>query len=133
MKDSITLMIDGIVNFLLGSFLLFFPRQLVQALGLPSAVISFYPSILGAVLVGIAIALLIENFGKQKSVTGLGLGGAIAINLCGGAVLALWLIFGRIDIPTRGYILLWSLVFILFVLSSVELGLSFSRSRQEKN
>jgi len=83
--------------------------------------------------VGIAIALLIENFSKQESRAGLGLAGAIAINLCGGVVLALWLMFGNIEIPLRGYIIMWSLAIILFVLSGIELGLGFSKSRQEEN
>lgn len=57
-----------------------------------------YPSILGAVLVGIGVALLIQN----KSESGLSLAGAVAINLCGGIVLAFWLSFGFLALPTRG-------------------------------
>ncbi|MEJ2568031.1 MAG: hypothetical protein P8Z50_04050, partial [candidate division WOR-3 bacterium] len=79
-------------------------------------------NILGAALIGIAIALLIEAFKKEKSIyTGLGLTGAISINLCGGVVLTLWLIFGGLKIPLRGQIFLWTLAFILVIISSVEL------------
>jgi len=52
---------------------------------------------------------------------GLGLGGAIAINLSGGLVLILWLIFGDLNIPFRGHFFLWSLAIILVVISSIEL------------
>jgi hypothetical protein len=38
---------------------------------------------------------------------GLGLGGAIAINLCGGLVLFGWLVFGDLSLPLRGLIFLW--------------------------
>jgi hypothetical protein len=52
---------------------------------------------------------------------GLGLGGAIAINLCGGGALASWLIFGNLTIPIKGRIFLWILVFLLVGISSIEL------------
>jgi uncharacterized membrane protein len=124
MKRRYILLIDAIVNFILGIFLLLFPHKLVQFLGLPLVDISFYPSILGAILFGIAIALLIENYKKQQSIIGLGLVGAIVINICGGIVLAFWLLFGNLDIPLRGYIILWGLVAILVFLSSVEFGMN---------
>ena len=51
---------------------------------------------------------------------GLGLGGAICINLCGGIVLALWLIAGDLSLPLRGLVLLWGLVVILVGISIFE-------------
>jgi hypothetical protein len=48
----------------------------------------FYPNALGGVLSGIGIALLIEAFREPNGLVGLGLGGAIAINLCDGFTLA---------------------------------------------
>jgi hypothetical protein len=51
---------------------------------------------------------------------GLGLGGAVAINLSGGVVLILWLIFGDLNIPLRGYFFLWSLAIVLVGISSIE-------------
>ena len=51
---------------------------------------------------------------------GLGLGGAVAINLSGGVVLILWMIFGDLNIPLRGRFFLWSLAIILVVISSIE-------------
>jgi hypothetical protein len=47
--------------------------------------------------------------------------GAVAINLCGGAVLAGWLVFGELRIPSRGALVLWLLVAVLVGLSVVEL------------
>ena len=52
---------------------------------------------------------------------GLGLGGAFAINLCGGLVLTAWLIFGQLDIPTGGRIFMWILAATLVVVSTIEL------------
>ena len=74
-----------------------------------------------AIFLGIGIAMLIELFKPFEGIGGLGLGGAISINLCGAAVLAVWLLGGGLDIPTRGYIGLWGLVGILVSLSIVEL------------
>lgn len=78
-------------------------------------------SIFGGVLVGIGIALLIEDLRKPDGMVGLGLGGAIAINLCGCVVLAVWLASGKLAIPVRGQVVLWALVVILLVLSGIEL------------
>lgn len=130
MKRSIILLVDAVINFTLGVFLLFFPKNFIEVLGLPKTDMSFYPNILGAVLLGISIALLIENYKKQKTITGLGFVGAVVINMCGGIVLAFWLIFGSLDIPLRGYIILWSLVIILVILSSVEFGISIKKKRK---
>jgi hypothetical protein len=41
----------------------------------------------------------IERYGASKNIRGLGLGGAIAINLCGAGVLLLWLLIVPFDIP----------------------------------
>lgn len=125
MNSSKVLIIDAVVNFILGILLLLlipFPEQVIQFLGVPKVQQVFYPSIMGAVFIGIGIALLIESFReKTQQLVGLGLGGAIAINLCGGAVLMGWLIFGGLDLPMRGLIFLWGFAFILVVISSIEL------------
>jgi len=51
----------------------------------------------------------------------LGLGGAVAINLSGGFVLIMWLIFGDLNIAFKGQFFLWSLAIILVVISSIEI------------
>jgi hypothetical protein len=120
MRHTTLLKIDAAINLILGILLLAFPLELVQALGLPMADPSFYPSILGGVLFGIGLALLIECYRQSNGFIGLGLGGAIAINLCGGFVLAIWLLSGSLNLPLRGQIFLWFLVLLLVGISLIE-------------
>lgn len=118
----IILLVDFIVNLILGILLLAYSTKLAYFLGVPLVETSFYPNILGGVFIGIALALLIEIIGKpNRNTTGLGLLGAIAINLCGGIVLMIWLLFGQLNLPMHGSIFLWLVVFILVILSSYEL------------
>ena len=119
-KRSI-LLVDAVINFVLAFLLGIFPKDVISLLGLPVVSNPFYASILGGVFFGIGIALLLNRSAKYRSSDGLGLRGAIAINLSGGAVLALWLMFGSLDVPTHGKVIMWVLVVILFVLSTVEL------------
>jgi hypothetical protein len=114
-------LIDAIINFVLAFLLGIYPKDVIGFLGLPVVSNPFYASILGGVFFGIGIALLISRSEKNKSADGLGLRGAMVINLSGGFVLALWLMFGSLDVPIHGKIVMWSLVGILFVLSAVEL------------
>ena len=71
--------------------------------------------------VGIGIALLLERRAQDGSTRGLGLTGALVINLCFGLVLAAWLLFGPLELLPRGSIVLWGLVAILVGLSGIEL------------
>ena len=114
---KLLLLIDAIINLGLGALLVLFPEGVVLALGVPSAESAFYPSILGSVLFGVGLALLLE----RNSGTGLGLHGAVAINLSGGLVLGLWLIFGGLQLPLRGEIFLWGLAIVLVGISVVEI------------
>ena len=114
--ERFLLLTDAIINLALGVLLLFFPSYLVPAMGIPTEQPAFYPSILGAVLVGISLALLIERSGG-----GLGLRGAVSINFCGGIVLGLWLLLGDLQLPFRGFALLWGLVVILVGISTFEI------------
>lgn len=100
MKKRQILLIDAIINFILALLLGIFPKEVISFLGLPVVPNPFYASILGGVFLGIGIALLIGRSAKNNS-DGLGLRGAIAINLSGGSVLALWLLFGSINVPTH--------------------------------
>ncbi len=115
------LAIDGVVNLLLGALLMWYPASLAEALGLSANGRQFFASILGGVLVGVGVALLIERYRPPLRVVGLGLGGAIAINLCGGGVLALWLLVGSLTLTALGQLALWALVALLIGLSSFEL------------
>ncbi len=101
MSRSTLLTLDAVINLTLGALLVVFPDPVVSALGIPGTDVTFYPSILGAVLVGIGIALVVE---RVRGATGLGLVGAVSINLTAGLVLAAWLAFGSLALPVgAGY------------------------------
>jgi hypothetical protein len=129
MNRSTLLKTDAAINLILGILLMAFPAGLVKALGIPLADPCFYPTILGGVLLGIGLALLVECYRKSSRFVGLGLGGAIAINLCGGFVLAAWLLSNKLTLPLRGQIFLWSLVVLLVGISLLE-GLTHLSKRK---
>ena len=87
------LLVDGMANLLFGVALLAFPRSFFEALGLPWTGRGLYATILGGVLIGIGIALLQESRARPQARVGLGLGGAIAINLVAGLAITAWLLF----------------------------------------
>jgi hypothetical protein len=126
MKESTLLEIDGIGNVLLGLPLIVYPTGVAHLLGIPFADQGFYPVILGALLLGIGIALLVERFSTR--IRGLGLGGAMSINLTFGVVLAVWLIGSPAVLPVRGTVLLWVLVLVLVGISGFEV-FSIARSK----
>jgi hypothetical protein len=128
MEKRIALIIDAAINAILGVLLLLFPL-IADFLGVPPSDTLFYPHILGAAFIGITFALLIEAFRKEGGKhVGLGLIGAICINMCGGIVLTLWLIFGGLTLPLRGQIFLWVLAIILLVISSAELVFNIKKT-----
>ena len=122
------LTIDGVANLLFGILLLWYPASIVRALGLSVDGKPFFANILGGVLFGVGVALFIERHRSPLRIVGLGLGGAIAINLCGGVVLALWLAVGRLDLTPLGRVSLWTLVLFLVGLSSFELYIHLRRA-----
>lgn len=113
------LLIDAVINLALGTLLLFYPDRLVEGLGLPRVASSFWPSILGGVLIGIGVALLVERTGRRSR--GLGIEGAIAINLCGAGVLVGWLLVAPQAIPVRGRYTLWTVAILVIGIGLVEL------------
>jgi hypothetical protein len=115
------LLVDALINYLLGLLLLIFPTNVVRFLDIPLTENKFYPSVFGAVIIGVAIALTLEHYRKPAGIVGLGLGGAISINMCGGIAVAFWLLFGDLDISLRGSIILWLLVVVLLTISTIEL------------
>ncbi len=115
------LLLDGVGNVLLGLLLLTAPLRVTAWLGLSARGSAFYASLFGAVLVGIGIALLLERRAEGGVTRGLGLTGALVINLCFGLALAGWLVFGTLDLLLRGSVVLWSLAAILVGLSGIEL------------
>jgi hypothetical protein len=111
------LLADAIINLVLGVLLLLYPQRLAEALGMPPVATNFFPNVLGGVLFGIGLALLIAYRGGAQ---GLGLDGAIAINLCGAGVVAGWLIVAPQAIPPRGRITLWIIALLVIGIGLVE-------------
>jgi hypothetical protein len=123
--DRGLLLVDAAANLLLGLILLAFPLGTGSLLGLPGADGAFYPSLLGAVLTGIGIALLQARAGRP----GLGLEGAVAINLTGAGVLAVWLLLAPPEVPTRGLVTLWAVAAIVLAIGVVEIYHRHGRAR----
>ena len=122
MPRSTLLALDGIGNLVLGVILLAVPVRLATWLGIPNVTSGLYPSLFGAVLFGIGLALLLELYRPSSTARGLGLSGALIINFCFGLVLAGWLVFGALGLPLYGAATLWALVIILVGLSGMELA-----------
>jgi hypothetical protein len=106
------LWLELIVKAVTGGLLVLFPRTLARILGLPAAVETFWPRLLGATFVE----------GQLTAGKGLGLAGHVAINLA--AVLAILglLIMGRAGSTRRGRIILTLAAAALTVLALVELA-----------
>ena len=120
-KQKTLLIVDAYVNLILGVLLLLFPLGVMNWLGLPEVSHHFYTSIMGGVIFGIGLALLIEVYGSHHGISGIGIGGAIAINICGGGILLGWLILSSVDIPARGSIILWIVCLIVLGIGVTEL------------
>lgn len=129
---TILLTVDAVIDLALGTLLLVFPSSVVNFLGLPSTPVAFYPSILGAVLFGIGIALIVERNNEGRTGMGLGLIGAVVISLCGGIALVGWLLFGGLGLPVRGAALLWVLAVLLVGLSCIELAGELRERRRDR-
>jgi hypothetical protein len=112
--------IDSAINLLLGVALLGMPQATIAFLGLPAADEIFYVSILGAVLIGIGIALWVERKNDERW-RGLGLFGALVINLVAGGVVCVWLVIDPFAIPTRGYVVLWTVAIVVVGTGAAEL------------
>jgi hypothetical protein len=123
------ILVDSIINLFLGVVLLAYSKPVIDLFGLPKSELNFYPNILGAILSGIGIALLIE-YKRKGAFIGLGLGGAISINMMGGIVLFIWLVFGSLIIPIKGKIILWILDILLIGISSLELFAYLRKKRR---
>jgi hypothetical protein len=121
------LRVDGVINLVLGLLLMAFPSSLVEGLGVPPTEDRFYPTVLGAVLFGVGVALLLEAGRLPGGIIGLGLGGAVAINLMAAGALLVWLIGGDLEIPVRGRVLLGILSAALVAISTFELWVRWNR------
>lgn len=120
--SKILLPVDCIVNLLLGVLLLLFPTGILDFLGLPETNTNFYPTLLGAVILGIGLALFSELAGYARRFRGVGRGGAISITLVGSMVCISWLLFGSLSIPLKGQIVLWAVGLTVFSIGIVEIA-----------
>lgn len=103
-----------------GVLLLLAPLTTIRALGLPASATGFWPRVVGALLVGMAVATYIE--GAWTGSRGLGLAGLVVINLTGAAVIALAALLGHAAPTRRGAFALWVLVALLVSLSLLEIA-----------
>jgi len=121
MGKKTLLVADCLINLLLGALLLLSPVGTLELLGMPPASNHFYTTILGGVIFGIGLALFVELHWGNSIVRGLGLAGAIAINLCGGGILLVWLALDPFQLPVRGTIILWLVALLVVGIGIVEL------------
>ena len=112
------LLADALINLVLGGLLVVYPQRLVRLLGLPEVRSTFYPAVLGGVLIGIGIALFIAYRGGGH---GLGLDGAIAINLCGAGIVVIRLLAAPRDFSATGRITLWTVAVLVLGIGLIEL------------
>ena len=119
-KDKILLLIDSIVNIIIGLLLLCYPLGIGKVLGLPDPGNNFYALILGAVLLGIGIALFIELKFHERNIHGLGLEGAIIINILASIVLIIILITSKLNISSTALIILWFIGILVFFIGVAE-------------
>ena len=122
-KQKLLLTIDGWVNVILGILLLLIPLGMAEVLGVPRSNLDFYPTILGSVILGIGVALLIERYGKNRNICGLGLEGAIVINFCAATTLLIWLVAKPFNLPLRGTIFLWGIVVLVYGIGTAEIAI----------
>ena len=120
-QHKLLLTMDGIINLALGILLLLMPLGTAELLGVPRTNLDFYPTILGGVIFGIGLALLIERYGYSKNIRGLGLGGAITINVCGATTLLVWLVPHSLEISTKGTIFLWLIIILVYGVGTAEI------------
>ena len=114
------LLIEAIVKATGGLFLVLVPGLTIRFLGLPRSGTNFWPRLLGAVLLGLAMAAVLE--GTLRAQGGLGLAGSIAINLCVAIILGSSLILGKTAPTRRGRLILWLLLILLTLSSLAELA-----------
>jgi len=114
------LWIEFVVKLASGALLVLAPRMLARIAGLPPAEQPFWPRLLGGVLIGIAVAALVEV--RFKSSIGLGLAGAVSVNVATAATLGSMLILGQGGPSRRGRFALWLASAGLVILALVEIA-----------
>jgi hypothetical protein len=119
-EDKILLLIDSIVNIAIGIILLCYPLGTGDYLDLPKSDNNFYPVILGAVIFSIGIALFIERKYYERGIRGLGIEGAITINIIASSALIIFLVFSNLNVSIIGLIILWFIGILVFIIGVAE-------------
>ena len=113
------LWLETLLKLVPGVLLALAPLTTLRIIGLPRPDTGFWPRLCGALLVGMAGALFLEGTSRGH---GLGLAGAIVINLCGASVLAALLVLDAGPPSRRGRIVVWLIVCLLVTLSVFEIA-----------
>jgi ABC-type uncharacterized transport system permease subunit len=114
------LWLELVLKGVMGCVLLVFPRTFARILGLPPVGETFWPRLLGAMLIGLALATLFE--GQLAAKNGLGLAGHVAVNLVMALALIAFIILGRAGPSWRGRVAVGLAAAALSVLALVELA-----------
>lgn len=130
---KIVLLIDAVINLFLGVFLIAYPPALVARWGLPKVNETFFPNVLGAVLIGVAVALIYEAIRNRDDEPGLGITGAVFINFCGAVILMCWLFSGKLTLPIHGYLLIWFLAFGLVLITGIEAIIFSGKNKKDED
>lgn len=102
-----------------GLVLLSFPLTAIKVLGLPKSESACWPRLLGAVLIGLAIATYMDASARLGH--GLGLAGSMVINFSASFALICLLVLGE-GASWRGRVLLWGVAAGLLILALVEIA-----------
>jgi hypothetical protein len=119
MKD-LTLWSDAGLRLTLGALLVLAPRMTLSALGLPKAAETFWPRLLGTMLLALAAGAVVDVRWPGKG--GPSLGGLVAINVATSFALATGLVVGQLEIPKRGRLLMWLAVILSALLALTQLS-----------
>jgi len=114
------LWIETLLKLMSGLVLAIAPMSAIKLFGLPRTGTGFWPRLLGAVLIGLAVAMFLEA--RVGGSHGLGLAGCAVVNLAGAAMMATLLVMDAGPPSVRGRGLLWLLVIVLLVLSIIEIA-----------
>jgi len=121
MADQL-LWLETLLRFSAGVVLLIVPLTAARVLGLPLPQALLWPRLLGALLVGMAAAIVLE--GSVSGSRGLGLGGLVPINLISAAVIITLLVLQRGSQTRRGKLFLWTLAVVLVILGAFEIAVA---------
>ncbi|HEX5600567.1 MAG TPA: ABC transporter permease [Hyphomicrobiaceae bacterium] len=121
MADQL-LWFETLIRFSAGLVLLIMPLTAARVLGLPLPQALLWPRLLGALLIGMAAATLLE--GSISGSRGLGLGGLVLINLITAVVIIALLVLERGSQTKRGKLFLRALAITLVGLGLIEIAVA---------